>query len=80
MTVNIALFDDLDAVAADAAGALDRRGSRACSTGSTGSGCFATHCPPPGQLAVWRARDGDTTAWLFLAVEGKKASAYARLV
>lgn len=77
MTVNIALFDDLDAVAADAAGALDRAGQASLYDRLDWFRLLQAHVPPAGKLAVWRARDGDKAAWLFLSVEGKKATAYA---
>ncbi len=77
MTVNIALFNDLDAVAADAAGALDRARQASLFDRLDWFRLLHDHVPPAGRLAVWRARDGDRAAWLFLAVEGKKASAYA---
>lgn len=77
MTVNIALFNDLDAVAEDAAGALDRARQASLYDRLDWFRLLQTHVPPGGRLAVWRARDGDRAAWLFLAVEGRKASAYA---
>lgn len=77
MTVNIACFDDLDAVGQDAAGALDRARRPGLYDRLDWFRLLAVHAPPPGRLAVWRARDGDRAAWLFLAVEGRKAGAYA---
>jgi CelD/BcsL family acetyltransferase involved in cellulose biosynthesis len=77
VTVNIALFNDLDAVALDAAGALDRARQASLYDRLDWYRLLQDHVPPPGQLAVWRARDGDRAAWLFLAVEGRKASALA---
>ena len=77
MTVNIALFNDLDAVAADAAGALDRARQASLFDRLDWFRLLQAHVPPKGDLAVWRARDGDKAAWLFLAVEGRRASAYA---
>jgi CelD/BcsL family acetyltransferase involved in cellulose biosynthesis len=71
------LFDDLDAVAADAAGALDRARQASLYDRLDWFRLLQAHVRPAGKLAVWRARDGDKAAWLFLAVEGKKASAYA---
>jgi len=77
VTVNIALFDHIDHVTADAAGALDR-GRQASLYGRLDwFRLLHDHVPPPGRLAVWRARDVDRAAWLFLAVEGRKARAYA---
>jgi CelD/BcsL family acetyltransferase involved in cellulose biosynthesis len=77
VTVNIALFDDLDAVAADAAGALDRAAQPSLFARLDWYRLLAGHCPPQGRLAVLRGRDGARQAWLFLAVSGRKASAYA---
>jgi CelD/BcsL family acetyltransferase involved in cellulose biosynthesis len=77
VTVNIALFNDLDAVAEDAGGALDRAGQPSLHDRLAWFRLLETHVPPKGKLSVWRARDGDKAAWLFLAVEGRKASAYA---
>lgn len=77
MTVNIACFDDLDAVAEDAAGALDRARQASLYNRLDWFRLLQAHVPPAGKLAVWRARDGDKAAWLFLAVGGRKASAYA---
>lgn len=77
MTVNIACFDDLDAVADDADGALDRARRASLYDRLDWFRLIQAHVPPAGKVAVWRARDGDKTAWLFLAVDGKKATAYA---
>jgi Acetyltransferase (GNAT) domain len=77
VTVNITLFDDLDAVAEDAAGALDRAVQPSLYDRLSWFRLLQAHVPPKEKLAVWRARDGDKTAWLFLAVDGKKARAYA---
>jgi len=77
VTVNIALFTDLDAVAEDAAGALDRARQASPYDRLSWFRLLHAHVPPPGSLAVWRARDGEKAAWLFLAVEGRKARAYA---
>lgn len=77
MTVNIACFEDLDAVAADAAGVLDRARQASLFDRLDWFRLLNAHVPPPGKLAVWRARDGNSAAWLFFAIEGKKASAYA---
>ena len=77
MTVNIALFDDLDAVAQDAAGALDRGAQPSLFGRLAWFRLIRDHCPPPGKLAVLRAREGARTAWLFLAADGPIAGAYA---
>lgn len=77
MTVNIALFDDLDAVAEDAAGALDRAAQPSLFARLSWFRLLAEHCPPAGRLAVLRGREGGRAAWLFLAVTENKAQAYA---
>ena len=77
MTVNIALFEDLEAVAADAGGALDRAAQPSLFARLDWFRLLHRHCPPPGRLLVVRARDGARAAWLFLAVEGRIARAYA---
>jgi CelD/BcsL family acetyltransferase involved in cellulose biosynthesis len=77
VTVNIALFDDLDAVAEDAAGALDRTAQPSLFARLSWFRLIRNHCPPPGRLMVVRAREGERSAWLFLAVEGRIARAYA---
>lgn len=77
MTINIALYDDLDAVAADAAGALDRAALPSLFARLAWFRLLADHCPPEGRLAVLRGRDGARQAWLFLAISGAKATAYA---
>lgn len=77
MTVNIALFDDLDAVAEDAAGALDRGAQPSLFGRLAWFRLLAEHCPPAGRLAVLRGRDGERAAWLFLALSGQAAKAYA---
>jgi CelD/BcsL family acetyltransferase involved in cellulose biosynthesis len=77
VTVNIALFDDLDAVAEDAAGTLDRAAQPCLFSRLDWFRLLARHCPPEGRLLVARARDGERTAWLFLAVGGRSARAFA---
>lgn len=73
MTVNIAFYDDLDAVAADAAGALNRDAHLCLFERLDWFRLIAAYCPPPGELLVVRAGD----AWLFLAVEGRHATAFS---
>lgn len=72
MAIEVELFDDLDAVAADAAGALDRSAQPLIFHRIEWFRRTFAQCPPPGRLLVARARDaanGDA-CWLFLAVEG----------
>lgn len=77
MTVNIALFEDLEAVAGDAAGGLDRAALPCLFSRLDWFRLIRDHCPPPGKLVALRARDGARTAWLFVAADGKTAHAYA---
>jgi hypothetical protein len=70
----VELFDSLDAVAADAGGALDHTPS--LFDRLRWFGLVAAHCPPPGRLLVARARDGVRAAWLFLAERGGRAEAW----
>ena len=77
MAVNIALFRDLEEVARDAAGALDRHARPSLFDRLDWFRLIATHCPPPGRLAVLRAESGGRKSWLFLAIEGPKACAFA---
>ena len=77
MTVNIALFDNLDSVAQDAGGALDRGAQPSLFSRLDWFRLIHDHCPPKGRLAVLRARSAEASAWLFLAAEGRNAQAYA---
>lgn len=76
MTVNIAMFDTLDAVADDAAGALDREAQPSLFGRLDWFRLIGAHCPPEGRLLVVRGREGARAAWLFLAVAGRKARSY----
>jgi hypothetical protein len=64
-------------VAQDAAGALDRVAQPSLFARLSWFRLIHDHCPPSGKLAVLRARMEGRSAWLFLAVEGKTARAYA---
>ena len=75
MTVNIALFDDLDSVAEDAAGALDRGAQLCLFSRLDWFRLIHEHCPPKGRLAVLRGREGERQAWLFLAADRRNAQA-----
>ncbi len=77
MAVNIALFDDLDQVARDAAGALDRAERSSLFDRLDWFRLIAAHCPPPGRLAVVRGESGGRKAWLFLGIDGPRARAFA---
>ena len=74
MGFEVEQFDSLDSAAADARGALDD-----CPSLFDRVGWFRlveAHCPPPGRPLVARARDGDSSAWLFLANEGGLGRAF----
>lgn len=73
MGFEVELFDDLGAVAADAGGALDRPAS--LFERLDWFRLVEAHCPPPGRTLVARARDGERSAWLFLAAEAGRAEA-----
>jgi len=73
MPVAVELFDDLDAVAADAAGALDRAAQPSLFDRLDWFRLTAAHCPPRGKLLVARGREGERSCWLFLAIENKSA-------
>lgn len=75
--VKVELFDDLDAVEQDAAGALDREAQPCLHSRLSWFRLLADHCPPPGALKVARAEQDGRKAWLFLANGGHGAQAYA---
>jgi len=78
VTVNIELYDNLEAVARDADGALDRAARPSLYERIDWFRLISRHCAPPGQLLVARARSADgRSAWLFLAVKGRQATAWA---
>jgi len=76
VTVNIALFDDLDAVAADAAGALDRARQPSLYARLDWFRLLHAYCPPEGQLTVLRGEREGRKTWLFLAIAQGTARAY----
>jgi hypothetical protein len=75
--VKVELFDDLDAVERDAAGALDRVAQTCLYHRLSWFRLLERHCRPAGQLKVARAQDGERRAWLFLANGGHDAEAFA---
>ena len=77
MTVNVELFQSLEAVAADAAAALDRDARPRLFDRLDWFRLLERHCPPPGRLTVLRAQAGERRAWLFLAVDHPRAGPYA---
>ena len=81
MTVNIALFDDLDAVAADAAGALDRAAQPSLFARLAWFRLIARPLPAAGQARrAARAATATRQAWLFLAADGRNGAGLCRLV
>lgn len=77
MTVEIKLFDDLAAVAADAGDALTRASQPLAYNRIDWFARTAAHCPLPGKPLVARARNAKGAAWLFLAGSGAAAEALA---
>lgn len=73
MAAEVELFDDLDAVARDAGGALDRASQPCLFHRLDWFRLVEAHCPPPGRLVAIRSKVGSRHAWLFLAVEGETA-------
>ena len=74
---DIALFEDLEAVGRDAPGALDREAQPSLFSRLDWFRLLARHCPPPGKLFCLRARAGNRSAWLFVALRHPIADAYA---
>jgi hypothetical protein len=77
MTAKVEIFGELDAVADDAMGALDRPAQASLFDRIGWYRMVAEHCPPPGRMLVLRASQGISRAWLFLAVEHREARAFA---
>lgn len=77
MNVDVKLFDDLEAVAADAGDALDRARQPSLYDRIDWFQRLATHCPIPGTPLIARARNGKGSAWLFLAKRGSAAQGLA---
>jgi CelD/BcsL family acetyltransferase involved in cellulose biosynthesis len=76
MQIGVELFDDLDAVARDAEGALDRAAQASLFDRLDWYRLTQSRATPAGRLLAVRARDGDASGWLFLAVEGRRAAAF----
>ena len=76
--VETMMIHGIDAVAADAAGALDRNRQASLYNRLDWLRLTAEHVLPGTPLACVRARVGDERAWLFLAAEpGRRARAFA---
>lgn len=77
MAVNIELFESLDDVARDAAGALDRNFVPSIFGRLDWFRLIAAHCPPPGKPVTIRAEKDGRKAWLFLSVSDGDAHGLA---
>lgn len=77
MPVEVKLFDDLDDVEHDAAGALERAAQPSLFDRFAWFRLTQAYCPPAPKPLVVRASDGDHRAWLFLSVAGGRAQALA---
>lgn len=77
MAIDISVFTDLDAVEADADGALDRSRQANLFDRLAWYRLLRDHCPLPGTLLVLRARNENGAAWLFLLDQGRQAAAFA---
>jgi hypothetical protein len=73
--VNVELFDDLEAVARDSGGRLEREAQPSLFARLDWFRLIAAHCPPPGRPMVLRGRAGTRTGWLFLAMDHPRAQA-----
>jgi hypothetical protein len=74
----VELFECLDAVERDAAGALDRDRQPLLFDRLSWYRLLQAHCPPPGRLLVARSEDDrGARSWLFLAVSGRHATSFA---
>jgi CelD/BcsL family acetyltransferase involved in cellulose biosynthesis len=77
MAVSLEWYDDLDAVAADAAGALDRIEQAALFDRIDWFRLTRSHVLPDARLAIVRAANGQDRAWLFLIAESRGATPLA---
>lgn len=77
MAAKVEIFGELDAVAANAAGALDRAAQPSLFARLDWYRLLARHCPPEGTLEVVEAKDASGAAWLFLYRSGSTVRAYA---
>jgi hypothetical protein len=75
MTVKEEWFDDLDAVAADAGGALDRATRPNLFDRLDWYRLTRAHVLPDATPAIVRVADGDDRAWLFLIADGRRRAA-----
>lgn len=75
-SVNVALFGDLDSLAADAAGDLDRAVQPVLYHRLDWLRLTQRHCPPPGRLIAARVANGTRKSWVWLAAQGARAQAF----
>lgn len=76
--IEVRLFDTLDAVEGDAAHALDRAAQASLYDRLDWFRLNERHGVAPGVPIVARARQGEATAWLFLAGQGRRAGIYGQ--
>ena len=77
VAIDVTSFTDLDAVAADADGALDRDQQKNLFDRIDWYRLLLQHCDLGGSPFIVRARDPDGAAWLFLIRSGRHAKALA---
>lgn len=77
MAAKVEIFSELDAVAANAAGGLDRATQPCLFDRLDWFRLLARHCPPDGALEVVDVQDAGGRAWLFLARYGSTVRGYA---
>lgn len=73
MTVDVKLFDDLDAVERAAGPALSRQARPSLFERLDWYRLVNDHTPPDGRLVAIETRNGEAGAWLFLAKDGFSA-------
>ena len=74
MATQVELFHDLDAVERDAGGALARERQAWMFDRIDWFRLVHNFTPPKGRLLALRARNGEASAWLFLSVDGGRAT------
>lgn len=77
MAAEVKLFRDLDAVAQDAGAALTREARPWMFERLDWYRLVQRYTPPDGELLALRSRNGEASAWLFLAREGRSALAFS---
>jgi hypothetical protein len=73
----VELFDDLDAAERDSGGALGRASQASLYDRIQWYRLLADHCALPGKPIVARAKHMQRRAWMFLAVEDRRANSWA---